>query len=214
MKEFLRRILPRISEQSQRLDNLALLTDHPWVEVSEAGDRTLYIFRSKDNELLVSKDGEVTSCSWEYLEYANSLLIEVDGNRRLYQQGFIDPAVLVLRLDGQEEFLTLVNQNKIDEVQAKQVQAWLERKYLPEKGNIPTSESEDRAKESVSNEADTDEEKGISEVEYENVVSGSDSVESFDPEELQRQRKNRDQFIFFIFVLLLIIAGAILTLNA
>ena len=135
MKEFLKRILPRISEQSQRIDNLALLTNNPWVEVSEGRDRTLYIFRSQNNELLVSRNGEVTSCSWEFLEYANSLLIEVDGNRRLYQQGFIDPAVLVLRLDGQDEFLTLVNQNKIEEVQGQQVQAWLENKYLPPSGN-------------------------------------------------------------------------------
>lgn len=154
MKEFIKDLLPRIRKYSERLDNLALLTDHPWVEVSDTGDRTLYVFRSDNNELLISRNGEVSTCTWEYLEYANALLIEVDGQRRLYKQGFVDPAVVVLRLDGQEDFLMLANENKIDEPEPRRVQGWLENKYLPASHPSPGGHEKEQAVSDSESESD------------------------------------------------------------
>jgi len=174
------------------------------VEVSETGDRVLYIFRSNNNELLVSRNGEVTSCNWEYLGYADALLVEVDGNRRLYQQGFVDQAVMVLRLDGQKEFLTLVNENKIEETEPKKVQRWIEKKYL----------SPPRTDEETIEEADTAEDV---EVEYltsddDQEGDGKDSsatVQESSLEESRELRKNRDAFIFWIVMFLIMLLGAI-----
>jgi hypothetical protein len=130
MRAYIANVLPRLKEYSARLDNLALFTDQPWVQIDETGDRTVFVFRSEGNELLISKNGNVNTCSWEYLEYMNSLLIEANGEKTLYNQGFMDEAVMILRKDGQADYLLLANENKVQERSPEKILAILSQKYL------------------------------------------------------------------------------------
>jgi hypothetical protein len=86
MRSYLKSILPRLQRYSARLDNLSIFTDQPWVKIDETGDRVLFVFRSS-NDLLISKNGDVQTCTWEYLEYMDSLLIKRGGQKSLYKQG-------------------------------------------------------------------------------------------------------------------------------
>lgn len=130
MRSYIANVLPRLKKYSARLDNLALFTDHPWIQIDESGDRTVFVFRSEGNELLISKNGNVNTCSWEYLEYMNSLLVEANEKKTLYNQGFMDEAVMILSKDGESDYLLLANENKVQERSAEKILANLSHKYL------------------------------------------------------------------------------------
>lgn len=130
MKTYISNLLPKLQEYSARLDNLTLLTDQPWVQLDESGDRTVFVFRSDGNELLVSRNGKVNTCTWEYLEHMNSLVIETDEEKTLYNQGFLDESAMILRKDGRDEYLLLANENKVEVTAAEKVLEQLERKYI------------------------------------------------------------------------------------
>lgn len=130
MKHYLESLLPRIKQYSQRLDNLALFEDQPWVQVDDSGERRVYVFRSANNELLISEKGEVRTCSWEYLEYLNSLLIKVGGSKRLYNQGFFDEAFMILKKDDAAEYMLLVNANRVADPSVEKSLERLQQKYL------------------------------------------------------------------------------------
>lgn len=75
--------------------------------------KVVYIFREKDNQLLISVDGEVEKGTWEYLGN-NSLMIESNGRRRLFKHGFIDDSVLAIKVDGKDEYALFVNESKFE----------------------------------------------------------------------------------------------------
>jgi len=113
MKTFIADIIPRIQKYSQKLDNLNLLTNQHWVVVDEiANSKTVYIFRS-NQELLISKNGEVEKAKWEYLG-KNSLLLDLKDKSYLFRHGFFDENVLALKVDGREEYALMVNETKYD----------------------------------------------------------------------------------------------------
>jgi hypothetical protein len=90
------------------LNDEANFVEIPWAYLDEDGVKVTYLFR-RNNELLVTKKGEVATGRWEYLPSMQSLLIEYVGKRRMYNQGFLDKAVLLLRKEGTEDFLALAN---------------------------------------------------------------------------------------------------------
>lgn len=130
MKQYLADILPRLQKYSARLDNLSLITDTPWIQVDDSNDRIVFIFRSKGSELLVSENGDVNTCSWEYLDYMDALLVKMGERRALYNHGFLDDAVMILSKDGSADYLLLVNEKKVEARDRDRVLARLNRKYL------------------------------------------------------------------------------------
>lgn len=108
MRDYISTILPRIQQYSKQLNDEANFVEIPWAFLDEAGAKVTYIFR-RNNELLVSRHGDVATGRWEYLPVVQSLLIEYQGSKRLYNQGFLDKAVMVLRKDGTEELFALGN---------------------------------------------------------------------------------------------------------
>src|SRR5664279_2301059 len=113
MKTFIADIIPRIQKYSQKLDNLTLLTNQHWVVGDEiANSKTVYIFRS-NNELLISKNGEVEKAKWEYLGN-NSLLLDLKDKSYLFRHGFFDENVLALKVDGREEYALMVNETRFN----------------------------------------------------------------------------------------------------
>lgn len=131
MQTFISDIIPKIQRFSQKMDDLTMLTNQHWVVMDEI-DKTknVYIFR-KNNELLVSSNGEVEKGRWEYLGN-NSLLIDKKDRSYLFKHGFFDENVLALKIDGREEYAFLVNENKYDgELNSfKSVINFLNRTYL------------------------------------------------------------------------------------
>lgn len=115
MIDYLKNILPRIQQYSKQLNNEANFVDIPWVFLDGDGHKVTYIFR-RNNELLVSKKGEVASGRWEYLPMIQSLLVEYEGKKRMYNQGFLDQAVMILRKDGTEELFPLGNVNLLPDL--------------------------------------------------------------------------------------------------
>jgi hypothetical protein len=113
VQTFISDIIPKIQRFSKKLDDLTMLTNQHWV-VIDTIDKTknVYIFR-KNNELLVSSDGEVEKGRWEYLGN-NSLLIDKKDKSYLFKHGFVDENVLALKIDGREEYAFMVNENKYD----------------------------------------------------------------------------------------------------
>ena len=115
MKDYLLSILPRLQRYSQRLDEEANFIEKPWAFVDGDGDTVTYLFR-RSHELLVSKQGEVATGRWEYLPTLRSLLIEHEGRKRLYNQGFLDKAVMILRKDGTGELFALANSQMVPDL--------------------------------------------------------------------------------------------------
>lgn len=114
MKTFLLDIIPKIQRFSQKLDNLTVLTNKHWVVIDEEQNRkVVFIFREKDNQLLISENGKIEKGTWEYLGN-NSLLIDRKDGSYLFKHGFIDDTVLALKVDGKEEYALLVNEYKFD----------------------------------------------------------------------------------------------------
>jgi len=60
MRTYLLDIIPKIKRFSQKLDDLTILTNQHWVVIDEETDRKLvFIFREKDNQLLISGNGKI-----------------------------------------------------------------------------------------------------------------------------------------------------------
>lgn len=117
MVEYVKTLLPRLQQFSKGLNDTAIFAEIPWAFIDDDGDKVTYIFR-RNNDLLVSKRGDVTTGHWEYLPVVQSLLIEHAGRKRMYNQGFVDNVVMALRKDGTDELFLLANQNVLPELDA------------------------------------------------------------------------------------------------
>jgi hypothetical protein len=95
--------------------------------------KSVYIFR-KGGNLLISVNGNVTKATWELLDFEN-ILLENDSNSYLYNHGFLDNEVLILKKDNSTDFFTLVSnflyQNGI--VDLIKLKDHLTNKYIKEK---------------------------------------------------------------------------------
>jgi hypothetical protein len=136
MKTYILDIIPKIQRFSQKLDNLTVLLNKHWVILDEETSRkSVFIFREKDNQLLISNDGKIEKGSWEYLGN-NSLLIDRKDGSYLFKHGFIDDYVLALKVDGKEEYALLVNEQWFEK-QLKSlttILSFLNERYIEQKG--------------------------------------------------------------------------------
>jgi hypothetical protein len=126
----LKEYVNRFKKYSQQLDNFAILTDQPWVtNFEDQTERCVYIFRNKDNQLIKSTNGKVKKGKWDYLPTMKALLIELEDETTLYNQGFFDNSVMILRRDGTDEHQLFVNESKIESTIEKLLQK-VERTYI------------------------------------------------------------------------------------
>jgi len=114
MKTFLLNIIPKIQKYSKKLDDISVLTGKNWVVIEEENEnKIVFIFREKNNQLLISENGKIEKGSWEYLGNKSLLIDRKDGSY-LFKHGFIDDTVLALKVDGKNEYALLVNESKFD----------------------------------------------------------------------------------------------------
>jgi hypothetical protein len=110
MKQYALNLIPRLKQFSESLDNKELFVEKPWVFIDENQNYQKYIFK-KNGDLVMSLNGQVTIGKWEYLGSAKSLLIDRVQDKILLNQAFVDPAVMVLKRDGQiDGFFFLANE--------------------------------------------------------------------------------------------------------
>lgn len=115
MKTYILDIIPKIQKFSKKLDKISVLTEKHWVMLDDSlNEKLVYIFREKENQLLISADGKVEKGTWEYLGN-NSLLIDKNNESFLFKHGFIDDYILALKIDGKDEYAILVNEQKFNE---------------------------------------------------------------------------------------------------
>lgn len=111
MRVFLKNISGQLKQFSKSLDKKSILIDQPWALIDDEFEMQKLIFK-KNGELIMSKNGNVTTGSWEYLATANSLLLDRGEDKILCKEEFIDEAVLILKLDGTDSrFFALANEN-------------------------------------------------------------------------------------------------------
>jgi hypothetical protein len=145
MKTYIQGIVNRFKSYSERLDNFSLLIDQPWITRAEnTEDRCVYIFRKENKELYILTNGvmkkEDEGSTWDYIAPMNSLLIRRNGETRLYNQGFFDESVMILKLDGTDQFQLFANENKIETTIEKLLEK-VESKYARiEKTDYPQNE--------------------------------------------------------------------------
>lgn len=111
MKTYFSDIIPKIQRYSQRLDNLTLLINRRWVVIDDINKTKVIYFFRQNNELIISQNVRVEKAKWEYLDHS-SLLIEKKDENYLFKQGFFDENILVLKVDGTDEYAILVNETK------------------------------------------------------------------------------------------------------
>jgi hypothetical protein len=137
MKTYISDIIPKIQRYSKSLDNQTLLKGQHWVILDEIeNNKSVYIFRD-NNELLISTNGKVERCQWEFLGN-DSLLIDRKDESYLFKHGFFDEHILALKIDSQEDFAVLINETKAEKElnSIKDLDEFLYDKYL--NNSIPT----------------------------------------------------------------------------
>lgn len=141
MKYFFKELFEKIKQFSHEVDKMALLKGQHWVVMNEIEEvKKVLIFR-ENNELIVSSNGKVDVCKWEYLGY-NSILLGINGEHFLYKNEFFDEDVLALKLDSQETPFLLLNETKygkeINSIET--VLKFLSTKYIKESKQFKESE--------------------------------------------------------------------------
>jgi hypothetical protein len=132
MKTYILDIIPKIQRFSQKLNEITVLQNKHWIVLDEESkNKVVFIFREKNNQLLISINGIIEKGTWDYLGN-NSLLIDRESGSYLFKHGFIDDSVLALKVDGKEEYLVLVNEKWFDIKlrSLERVLSFLSEKYL------------------------------------------------------------------------------------
>ncbi len=146
MESIIENTLSQIQIYSQELKNINKIIGHPWIEINDNDDnddiaqKRVLIFRKKNHELLISENGNVIKGKWEFLIQNKSLLLEEGSVTNMFNQCFIDDSVIILKKDGTDNYLLLVNENKIKEKITSDILKNLEKKYNVETSNIESDE--------------------------------------------------------------------------
>ena len=131
MKTYLSNLIPKLQLFSEKLDNVALLTNKHWIVIDDQNNnKTVYIFRT-NNELLISMKGKVSKAKWEYVGN-NSILIDIKEESYLFRHGFFDENVLALKIDNRNEYAYLVNEHKHESElnSISKIESFLDKVYL------------------------------------------------------------------------------------
>jgi hypothetical protein len=137
MKTFIMDIIPKIKKFSKKLDDISILVGKHWVLIEPDNYvKVVYIFREKNNQLLISQDGIISKGFWENIGN-NSLVIEIGDYSYLFKHGFVDDNVLALKIDGKNEYALFASEEKFESALNTylSIQLFLEREYIISKGS-------------------------------------------------------------------------------
>ena len=138
MITYLSNIINKAQKFSKKLDEITVLTDRQWVQVSDdKSNKKVYIFR-ENKELLISTNGTVERAKWDYLG-ANSILIEKATSINLFKNAFVSDRILILRIDGSDEFALFVCESDyIEGINTiEMLSKFIQTEYIQPTSNIP-----------------------------------------------------------------------------
>ena len=102
MKTYFSEIIPKLKSKSEELDVTAILTSTHWIMVRDDEEKQTYIFRD-NNDLLISRNGNVQKAKWEYLGN-KSVLIDSEGGSYLFKLSSYLKGTIALKLDNKQEY--------------------------------------------------------------------------------------------------------------
>lgn len=142
MQKYISNIIPRIRKYTQKLNDLTSIEDRKWVSINNLEEKTVYIFRQKNIDLLISQNGIVRKCKWDYID-ENTILVEREDGTFLFKNGFLDENILALTLDGSHEYVLFVNEDKFDTgiKKVSEIEDYLNSSYLSNQKQINTISS-------------------------------------------------------------------------
>lgn len=134
MRYHLKSLVDNLKNYSKKLDNYLILTEQPWITKTENEEERFVLIFRKNNELLISVNGKVERGKWDYISSMNSLIVERASGSTLYNQGFLDDSLMILKVDGTDDYQLFVNENKIEDTIDNLLEK-IERKYLDQEGS-------------------------------------------------------------------------------
>ena len=101
---------------SYALDAKTILCSRSWIIFNDENVKEVYIFQ-KDGTLIISHNGKVCKTKWEYIAQNTSLIIEdIESDTYMLKPTYYDNKVLVLQVDGTNEYAIMLNENCIEEL--------------------------------------------------------------------------------------------------
>ena len=110
MLNYLSDLVPKFIRFDKKLDDITVLTNKHWIEVREDNRRLTLIFSKDPKVIRLSENGLISKGSWEYLGN-NKIEIEIHGEAKLYQHKFHDDKILLLNLDGTQEYTLFIQEH-------------------------------------------------------------------------------------------------------
>ena len=137
MKTYFLDIIPKIIHLSKKLNVETNITNKHWILINEnENSKKVFIF-CNDKTLIVSTNGIVEKGYWKIIN-PNTILIELSKSSFLFKHGFIDNDILILKLDGIDEYCLFINEDKIlsNSWTIDNTIKHLENEYLPKPNAI------------------------------------------------------------------------------
>ena len=107
MDDYLDILLREIRQWSEDLPEQEFYVGKPWLLIKDDVEfhDAILLFFNEDGEYLQSTNGDVETGMWRYLENANKLLLDMNGESELYDLAFLDDHFFILDKHGDQKKL-------------------------------------------------------------------------------------------------------------
>ncbi|TXF86321.1 hypothetical protein FUA23_19575 [Neolewinella aurantiaca] len=104
-------ILQRINNLRNSVEVVSKFANTLWVVVADDEETMKLVFK-QDGKLMISRKGTVSEGHYEPLLVANSIVITINGESRLYNHVYTDEGLMFLQLDdGESSPFVMINNN-------------------------------------------------------------------------------------------------------
>lgn len=131
-------VLRKIDNFRNSVELVSKFADTLWVVVADGEENMKLVFK-QDGKLMISRKGTVSEGHYEPLLVANSIVITINGESRLYNHVYTDEGLMFLQLDdGDSKPFVMINNNLL---KGKSPQEYLQETYVePQKAKELHSE--------------------------------------------------------------------------
>ena len=102
----------KLHKLGQRVLSSNILSDTSWILVDQTDSKTVFIFKSNENTLLLSRDGDITAGTWEFIVDSDNLILQLENKNEMYNISIIEDDFVLLQKDGSEDYTVLANLTK------------------------------------------------------------------------------------------------------
>ena len=111
MKTYIINQFRKVSSINKKLDVVSILKNNVWLVFDDNIDKTeKFVFMDKD-KLLIAVNGVTSYSTWQYLAVSSSIIIDDKLNNYLLNVVACDENIVVLNLDGTQQYCFLLNTN-------------------------------------------------------------------------------------------------------